>query len=284
MNTSSTAWLVLVISLFAIIFPIIINAQPQSTVIESCSSIITWVARSGGAWEENGLSYQTYDITVTNNGSCTINNLIGVFSLHPTAAFISEAWNYNITTGEIGGFGGFLSPGQVFVGAGFVLAGGAGPTLSLNSPSCPGGCGSHPIATSAPSVAPTSTVPTSVPSTPTAAAPTSATRCSVTVVITARPYASFLLNGVPAQIYDLDVINSGSSTVSDLIITISLAPATIIVQDNKWNLEQGTDNKYSVLTYGGLTAGATYHGAGFVLAGTAASTATPSVSVFYVSC
>jgi len=107
----------------------------------------------------------------------------------------------------------------------------------------------------------------------------------VDVTVSARTGSSFLLNGIPSQIYDLDITNIGGAVVSNLEIEIITINGTQVVQDNKWNLVQiNNTDVYTVNTFGALTLNAQYLGAGFVLSGTNSSTATPTVAPFLVSC
>jgi len=298
MNTSTLSILVV-----ALILSIIASSNAAGT----CSAAITITARTGSSWEEGGLFHQIYDITVTNNGTCPITTLFGLY-VFPTTAHVSEAWNYNQTTGQIGGFSGFIVAGRTLIGPGFVLAGVGAPSLSHEHTlaSCPDTCvgsataaptASAPIApTAAPTATSTARPPTSAPtahpptSAPTGVAPTVATAaptlpaCATSIRITARANAAFLINGVASQIYDLEITNTGRTTVDQLDITITTTSSTAIAQDNKWNLVHVAGDRYSVLTYGGLTAGTTYLGAGFVLSGTLPSTATPAVAIFSTTC
>jgi len=178
-----------------------INAATAGT----CSATISIAARPGSSWNEGGLFHQIYDITVVNNGACPINSLLGLF-VFPATASVSEAWNYNKTTGQISGFSGLLV-GQTFFGAGFVLAGTGAPSLSLEHSlaSCPAACvGTATVAptvpaTSAPTATPTAHAPTAAPTAraPTAAPTTpAAPACGARITITARANAAFLLNAL----------------------------------------------------------------------------------------
>jgi len=115
---------------------------------------------------------------------------------------------------------------------------------------------------------------------------TESTSCNVLASISARSGSSFDINGSPSQIYDIVVQNIGTAAVSNLVLLITPVPDTQIVQGNKWNLVQiSTSDQYTVETYGGLTLpNSQYTGAGFVLSGTNSTTATPSLSVYSVSC
>jgi len=113
-----------------------------------------------------------------------------------------------------------------------------------------------------------------------------AVSCNVLVSVIARANTSFVANSVHSQIYDLDISNIGGATVSNLVIEIVPVAGTQVLQNNKWNLEQGEGNLYTVATYGMLTADPTGHylGAGFVLSGANSSVSTPSVFPYSVTC
>jgi len=106
----------------------------------------------------------------------------------------------------------------------------------------------------------------------------------VSVSVSARIGSSFLVNGIPSQIYDLSISNIGHAVVSNLQIQIIPQSGTLVLQDNKWNLVQVSGNTYTVNTFGALILGAQYLGAGFVLSGRNASTATPTAAPYSVSC
>jgi len=292
----------------------IISFSSINAATGTCVSTISLAERVGSSWNETGLLHQIYDITATNAGTCSIESLFALF-VFPASVSVSQAWNYNQTSGQISGFQGILSAGQTLYSSGFVLAGNGAflPSLGYHLATCSSSCSGS--ATAAPTVpataapttpahttpAPVHTTPAPVHTTPapvhTTPAPathaptpsahvptTPAPACTTSILITARADASFLLNNVEAQIYDMVINNTGLATVSQLIITISTSASTIVVQSNMWNLVYLSGNQYSVLSYGGLTSGATYHGAGFVLAGASAPTETPAVAIYSTVC
>jgi len=250
----------------------------------TCKANITATARSGGSWTADGVASQIYDITVANSGTCPITSLVGFFGF-PATGSVSSAWNYDDTTGAISNFGGNLFPRQSFAGAGFILSGGVIPTLALNVPSCPAACVGSSTGASPTSASATTGAPHSSTGAATSTTGSPSSTCKANVTIAARHDAAFLINAIPSQIYDLDIVNTGSSSITNLVVTITPTGSTFVVQDNKWNIVLGSSNQYTVDLFGALSlSNAHFLGAGFVLSGTNSSTLTPAVSVLSVAC
>lgn len=177
-----------------------------------CFARITASPREGSSWVSGSTTYQIYDITATNAGSCTLLRVVGYFS--GTDGTITEGWNYDISSGLITGYGDELPPGAVFMGAGFITANSSAVTLALDRPGCDTTCGATPSTTSSPTATPT---PTLNPSpTPTGSGEGTPSACTVT--LTQR----ITTDEEGLNTYNITITNIGGDTVVTPVFFINL--------------------------------------------------------------
>jgi len=232
----------------------------------TCIAQISISARLSGSWRVNGVPYQIYDFTAMNAGTESITSMRAVITFPPTS-YIGEAWNYEKSSYLMSNFGGAIVVGQTFSGAGFILIGGGPATINFTNVAC-GGALPTQAATQAPTQAPT--------------LPPTACRASYTLI--RRANGAFLENSVPSQIWDLVFTNIGSSPINELSISITPVQNTVVNQNNKWNLNFDANTLYKVQLFGSLQmAGATFSGAGFVIAG-ASNGVPPAIAIKEVKC
>lgn len=171
----------------------------------TCTLTATVNARSGGSWTTNGISYQIYDMTITNTGSCPITSAFVLFNI-PAGSTIAEWWNYDPTTGFVSDYG-TLAPAASYTGAGIVVTNGGVPTVQSTSSSvCSASCtGSTPPPTNAPTSPPTNG-PTSGPID---------SHCQLSVTQTRRSGAgsTWVTGSNTYQIYDLVFTNTGTENM-----------------------------------------------------------------------
>lgn len=74
--------------------PTIVATPQPSSAPSGCSATVSLVARSadaGGVWQDNGKTFQIFDITFTNNGARPLNGGVITFTLAGSAA-ITQSW------------------------------------------------------------------------------------------------------------------------------------------------------------------------------------------------
>lgn len=254
-----------------------------------CTATASAEARPGANWRINGVNNQIYDIFVKNTGTQTILTLFAFFGF-PSNNSVTQAWNYDSTTGQILNFGGSLAPGQTFNGAGFVLTGSGTPTLAFITPNCGGTQAPTQRPTQSPTQGPTQAPtqgPTQGPTQAPTQGPTQAPgNCSARVQTIKRtgPNSNFTENGQPAQIWDLVFTNTGTRSVNAITITITPAVNTSVNQNNKWNLVfNSSANNYAAQLFNALfLPNSQYTGSGFVVDG--ATSSSPTVAIQSVTC
>lgn len=108
------------------------SAAPTSAgaPFPQCEGNAQAVARAGQApWTDaQGFTYQIYDIIANNTGSCPWTTIAAYF-----AGNITQAWNYDIPSGLLSGYGTQINGGQVYTGAGFVFATSPNPVIGSAS-------------------------------------------------------------------------------------------------------------------------------------------------------
>lgn len=240
----------------------------------SCSASASISARSGARWVTGDKTFQLYDLTVTNDGSCIINNVGLSFGL-PTGAAITEHWNlladnlyYLLQNFPADG----INAASAFNGAGFVVsmptasADTAAPiSVQVYGAACPSSCSS----TSTP--APSSSDETSSAAPAESSDESSAPVADCTIVASVEKDASTQswtdAQGRTVSVYRLKIQNTGTSALKDYVTSFTVGLSGEIV--SMWNLE-GTRGGYRVTGFGeSLPAGATYTGAGLIIANAA---------------
>jgi len=278
------------IQLLVAVFSVLIVYTSAQTA--PCSATIVPTPRLNSAWTTYpNIPNQLFDLVITNVGSCPILSLVAVFTLFANET-ITQSWNWVPASGMLSGFDGAINVGEVYSAAGFVLSGGLAISLNSYTPTCASSCAgvgaTSALASSTGSGSSTGSLPSSSTSgsSSTTGAPPVNNTCTVAISISARAGAAFVYNGQLSQIYDLTFTNIGQAMISNLQIRIAPVSGTAVNESNKWNLVLSSTvaNVYTVMTFGALTVGAQYAGAGFVLAGTNATTATPQVTVYSISC
>lgn len=259
----------------AFLLAVLLGLVGTSFAADSCLGEFTYRARQDpySSWTDYAgtTRFQIYDIVVTNKGTCPLTSIVGFFS--GGAGFVSEGWNYNITTGALFNFGAFLPVGESFYGAGFVLANSSQPTLAITRFQCSADCSaptSAPSTTQAPSTqspsttqAPTQTPSTQAPSTqtPSTSAPNT---CAVTASLAKDDYSWTDGQGRTNSVYRLTITNAGPCALKDYALSFAWGSSAELI--SIWNLES-TRGGYLVKGYGEtLAAGASYSAAGFILA------------------
>lgn len=254
----------------------LITSSLAAEAAPSCASTITFRGRQDpySNWVINATTYQIYDIVVANRGSCPITRVSGLF-VTSTPAFISESWNYNISTGMFSSFEDLLPVGQSFFGAGFVLANASGsaPTLGATMTMCSESCTGQ--TTSAPSTQTpsTQTPSTQTPSTQTPSTQTPSTQvpsttsapnsCSVSASLSKDASNWTDSQGRVNTVHRLTITNAGPCALRSYTVSFALGDAVLI---SLWNL-QSTTGGYQVSGYGPtLAAGASNSASGFILA------------------
>lgn len=165
-----------VLTLIACLFVFLAVCDAQG----SCSAIAS-IARRG---ESRGKGLK-YDVTVTNTGDCSINEIEVEFAFSTGTHEISQTRNLLATGTEnvyvLQNFGAELAANSSFSGARFTLecAGKADITVSVVTANC--ACTNSPSnATEAPTTAPTASPTTEAPKTPTTAPTTAPTEAPTT--------------------------------------------------------------------------------------------------------
>jgi len=234
--------------LLALLGVSLIAAQNETATATACTASVTFHARSGGSWVQDGVDFQIFDIIATNNGDCVITSLSAPMSgLSPIT---SQSWNYDVSSGAFSNFGGQLLPSQTFGGAGIVVNNaktvlqGTVDVTATCSNSCvvatPGKC-----------------------------------EQGVSIEVGARQTAqgSWVQDGVNYQIYDMSVFNNGPNTISAVFVSIATSGGNIDPTNN-WNIHQQSNSTvYSFDLFGNtLPPKSSYiQTSGFVLVGNGAS-------------
>jgi len=107
-------------------------SSPPTGPAPNCQGNARAVARAQAPWTDaQGYTYQIYDIIANNTGSCPWTTISTYF-----AGNITQAWNYDIPSGLLSGFGANgVAAGTVFAGAGFIFV--TAPTPVAGVPSSP---------------------------------------------------------------------------------------------------------------------------------------------------
>lgn len=238
----------------------------------SCSASASIAARSGARWVTGDKTFQLYDLTVTNDGSCTLNN-VGLSLGLPSGAAITEHWNlladnlyYLLQNFPADG----INAGSAFNGAGFVVsmptasADAAAPiSVQVYGAACPSKCSASSSSDEA-------------SSDDSSAAPAPAVDCTIVATVekdtTAQSWTD--AQGRTVSVYRLKIQNTGTSALKDYVTSFAAGVNAEIV--SVWNLESARGG-YLVSGFGeSLPAGATYTGAGLIIANAAETvTATP---------
>lgn len=247
-----------------------------------CFARITAVARAGSTarWTAGATTYQVWDITATNEGTCALTRIVGYFS--PTTGSITESWNYDSSSGLITGYGYSLPVGVSFTGAGFVLANATQPVLAFDRPACVAGCSDS---TTAPTSVPTTTTPTTTTPTTTAApirttttttpipisttttsAPTQTVRrCVAQTLVRAEGNSWTDSQGRNTSVYRLQLSNAGPCNIQSIALNFVTNGGAIV---STFNLNARQGGGYDVANFGSsLAAGSAYSGAGLIVAG-----------------
>lgn len=244
----------------------------------SCSASASIAARSGARWVTGDKTFQLYDLTVTNDGSCTLNN-VGLSLGLPTGAAITEHWNlladnlyYLLQNFPADG----INAASSFNGAGFVVsmptasADTAAPiSVQVYGSACPSSCSS----TSTPAPETSSSAPAES-SDESSAAP--AGDCTVVATVEKDTSSSSWTDaqGRTVSVYRVKLQNTGTVALKDYATSFAVGTEAEIV--SVFNLES-TRGGYLVTGFGeSLPAGATYTGAGLIIANAPATiTVTP---------
>lgn len=235
-----------------------------------CSVTATIAIRTSASWTEGTNTNQIYDITVTNNGVCPVDNVGLNFGL-PSGAVISDKWN--LMADELyyllENFGSSIQVGSMYNAAGIVMSMPTGSVFSSVSvtvygAACPRECmNSAPVeSSSAPVPVDSSSAPAPVDS---SSAPSSGT-CSASAVLTKDASTASWTDaqGKINSVYRLTVTNNGECPLKDFVLSFGLNTATVV---SMWNLQSALGG-YQVTGFGdGLPAGASFSGAGLIIAG-----------------
>ena len=236
------------------IYILVICAAFLASVYAECSATVTATARGGdGYFEIGGVPHQIYDISVSNTGTEKISSLFAFFG-YPSGNSLYSTWNYDGTNGEINLYGGLGAEQDPFNGAGFILAGGATPTVAFVTPICNSTTGP----TSGPTVGPTSTPTVGPTSTPTVGPTSGPSTCNVVASLVLA--ASWTTDGVNYASYQVLIENKGQCPLTAYVTSFALNGGEIY---DKWNMESALGG-YAITGFGdALNAGDSYGGAGF---------------------
>jgi len=109
------------------------DSSSASSTAGSCLATISVVARANGGWADSVSTYQIYDVTVSNQGRCGIDDL--QFDVTPqSGSIVYNTWNldsnYDLTNYDI------LSPGTNLTSAGLIIRGGGSVSVTQGFISC----------------------------------------------------------------------------------------------------------------------------------------------------
>jgi len=235
-----------------------------------CSVTATIAIRPSASWTDGGNTNQIYDVTVTNNGICPVDNVGLQFGL-PSGAIISDQWNMMADDlyYMLDNFGNTIQVGGMFNAAGIVVSTpigtpASGPvTSNVYGSACPRSCMSSASSSESSSAATESS--SSSATTESSSAPSSGT-CSATAVIAKDTSTASWTDdqGRTVAVYRLTITNNGECPINNYVLSFGYGTASVV---SMWNLQSALGG-YQVTGFGdSLPAGASFSGAGLILAG-----------------
>eukprot|EP01113_Clastostelium_recurvatum_P001063 TRINITY_DN1044_c0_g1_i2.p1 TRINITY_DN1044_c0_g1~~TRINITY_DN1044_c0_g1_i2.p1 ORF type:complete len:314 (-),score=84.23 TRINITY_DN1044_c0_g1_i2:78-983(-) len=269
---------------------------------DTCTVSLSVLQRPSATWDQEGMRNAIYDISVTNAGSCNINN-VGINVFLPSGASIVNQWNLMADSRYwlLQNFGSELAP-EATATAGIVVAFAAGATPDYSTVSaevygaaCPTSCQISQEESSSDGIicaadirecpdgssvgrdpsnncefldCPAGSSSDSASGSASDSTSEGSNECNIVATLARDENVWTDEQGRQNAVYRLTLSNQGSCPLKTYVTSFAHLPAEMT---NKWNLAS-TLGGYKVEGFGdALAPGQSFNGAGFILAGTPAN-------------